>query len=307
MWVRYLGFAVALFLAACHPRLRGRGKPELLKTGSVEFQGRVRNYLYFAPDNGGKPAPLVMALHGRWGTPEGQEQLGPIAELAQGEGFFVLYPEGVDKSWNDARNVGPAAEQKIDDVGFLVAVLDAFAAQHAIDLKRVYLLGMSNGGMMAHTVACARAERFAAFASVTGNMPAKLEVQCKPSAPISAAMVYGTLDPLVPYAGGAVRSSPGHVLSADASLRLWATVNGCEGTASVSEIPDRPPDDGTHTRVLTYSNCREGSEVRLYSVEGGGHTWPGGRQYLGEGVIGKTSRDFVASEVLWQFFRQHSR
>jgi|CXWL01.1.fsa_nt_gi polyhydroxybutyrate depolymerase len=300
-------FLLSLFLLDCRARSRGLGHPELLQHGTFAFQGRERSYAYVTPPHAGSSVPLVMALHGRFGTGEGQEQLGPTAELARAEGFFLLLPDGVDMSWNDARHVGPAAEQQVDDVAFLVALLENFAAQHPVDLKRVYLMGMSNGGMMAHTVACAHGERFAAFGSVTANLPAALDGHCVPSRPISVALVLGTKDPLVPYLGGEVLGSRGKVLSADASLRHWARLNGCEGEAAVLELADKAPDDGTHTRVFSYGKCREGSEVVLYSVEGGGHTWPGGWQYLGEEAIGKSSRDFSASEELWRFFRRHKR
>lgn len=298
---------LSLFFLDCRARSRGVGQPELLKQGSFSFQGHARTYEYVTPEHAGEHAPLVIALHGRWGTAEGQEQLGPAAELARGEGFFLLLPNGIEMSWNDARHVGPAAEQHIDDVAFLIALLDAFAAQHPVDLKRVYVMGMSNGGLMAHTLACAHAERFAAFGSVTANLPAALDGKCAPSRPISVAMVLGTKDPIIPYLGGEIMGSGGRVLSADASLRQWARLNGCEGEATVSALADKLPDDGTHTRVLTHHHCREGSEVVLYSVEGGGHTWPGGWQYLGEHAIGKTSRDFSASAELWRFFRRHQR
>ncbi len=298
---------LGLSFAACHVRSRGLGKPELLELGTFTFQGRERAYRFVQPLSTVAPAPLVVALHGRWGTSEGQEQLGPTAELSRAEGFFLLLPDGVDMSWHDARHVGPAAKQNVDDVAFLDALTAQFVAQHSVDAKRVYVMGMSNGGLMAHTLACAHAERFAAFGSVTGNVPQALVGNCTPSKPISAAMVLGTADPLIPYAGGDIAMTGGKVLSADASFQFWAQHNGCEGEPAVTELTDKQPDDGTHTRVLTHAKCREESEVVLFSVEGGGHTWPGGWQYLKEKAIGKTSRDFAASEALWRFFQRHSR
>ena len=305
VWVTWV--VLGLSVGACHVRSRGLGKPELLEQGAFIFQGRERTYRFVRPLSVVAPAPLVVALHGRWGTGEGQEQLGPTAELSRVEGFFLLLPDGVDMSWHDARHVGPAARKNVDDVAFLDALTAHFMAQHGVDTKRVYLMGMSNGGMMAHTLACAHAERFAAFGSVTGNVPQALVERCAPSKPISAAMVLGTADPLVPYAGGDIAMTGGKVLSADASFQFWAQRNGCEGEPTVAEVADKLPDDGTHTRVLTQPNCNEGSETVLFSVEGGGHTWPGGWQYLTEESIGKTSRDFAASEALWRFFQRHSR
>jgi polyhydroxybutyrate depolymerase len=99
----------------------------------------------------------------------------------------------------------------------------------------------------------------------------------------------------------------GQVLSVDESIRFWVTRNKCSTTPVVAEEPDRDPKDGTRVTRKEYSDGMEGTEVTLYSVDGGGHTWPGGFQYLPVWLIGKTSRDIDANEVIWEFFKKHSR
>ena len=119
-------------------------------------------------------------------------------------------------------------------------------------------------------------------------------------------------DPLVPFEGGEIyghfhRVKLGEVLSVDESVGFWVKRNGCSTTPVMIEEPDRDPNDGTIVTSKHYLNGNEGTEVILYIVDGGGHTWPGGIQYLPKWVIGKTSRDFNASEVIWEFFKRHSR
>jgi polyhydroxybutyrate depolymerase len=118
-------------------------------------------------------------------------------------------------------------------------------------------------------------------------------------------MVMGDKDPLVPYNGGNVGNLPGSkVLSAQDTIKFWASKNGCTANPSDSTLPDQDPADGTLVKREEYKSCRDNASVVLYTVQGGGHTWPGGLQYLPETTIGKTSRDFNASEEIWKFFNK---
>jgi polyhydroxybutyrate depolymerase len=96
----------------------------------------------------------------------------------------------------------------------------------------------------------------------------------------------------------------GRVLSVDQSIAYWVEKNGCSPMPVVTEVPDRDPADGTRVTRKVYVNEDDGTEVILYVVDGGGHTWPGGLQYLPSRVIGKTSRDIDANEVIWSFFKK---
>jgi polyhydroxybutyrate depolymerase len=222
------------------------------------------------------------------------------------EGVLVAAPDGYRRSWADARGTTPASKDGIDDVRFLSQLIDELIAKHHADPTHVYVMGMSNGGMMALTLACQLSDRLAGVVSVTGLMPPSLEKECQPSKPISVALIHGTKDPVVPYSGGPVTSDGGPVLSADASAQFWARVNGCEPPTRTA-VPDADPADGTTTALHAWNRCRNGVEVRLYSVEGGGHTWPEGKQYLGKWIIGQTSRDFSATDEAWRFLQSHRR
>lgn len=273
-----------------------------LQPGSLESGGRTRTYVWWGP---GKPGtPLVVALHGRGGHGRAQEQLTGLTALAKREGFTVVFPDGVDESWHDARDYGPAAEQGVDDVAFLSALIDDFVARGA-DARRVFMLGMSNGGFMTLTFACRAAEKLAGAVSVTGGVSVPLAKDCAPARPVPVAFVMGTKDPLVPFAGGKVARKNGQVLSADAGARLFAKAYGCEAEPTVEALPDVDPADGTRVERRRWSGCQAGAHVELFVVENGGHTWPGGWQYLGEFWIGKTSKDFSASLAAWRFFAAH--
>lgn len=275
-----------------------------LTDGTLSHGGRERHYVYLEPKDDGLH-PLVLALHGRRGEGRSQEKLTGLSKVAAREGFIVVFPDGYSQSWHDAREHGPAADEKIDDVGFLIALKDEFVARHHADPKRVYLAGMSNGAMMALTLGCRASEHFTAVASVAGLWPARED--CKPKAPLSVALVSGTLDPLMPFEGGEVNGSNGLVHSAKESGELLAKANGCTGESERRSLPNADPNDSMTTDVDVWNACPPGIEVRRYVVQGGGHTWPGGWQYLSDRWIGKTTRDWSASEEIWAFFKDKSR
>ena len=123
-------------------------------------------------------------------------------------------------------------------------------------------------------------------------------------------VINGTKDPLVPYDGGTVQilgAKRGSIISTDAIIENWVTFNGCASAPQTASWADTDPKDGCRVHASTWTGGREGTEVVLLRIEGGGHTWPGGQQYLPKAVIGGLCRDFSASKVIWQFFRQHSR
>jgi polyhydroxybutyrate depolymerase len=299
--------ALALCLLACGARAR-TDRPldsPALTRASLVVAGTTRTFAYYAPPGATRPLPLVVALHGRGGDGDGQDRLSHLAEVARDAGFIVAFPDGHRRSWHDAREVGPAAEAHVDDVGFVRAIIDWMVASAGADAGRVFVTGMSNGGFMTGTLACALADRVAAVGMVAATMPEALESACAPGRPVSVAIIAGDEDPLVPYGGGRTRGADGAVLSAEASARLWARLDGCAAAPRTLVLPDQDPNDGTHTEVTVFGGCAGGAETRLYTVHGGGHTWPGGWAYLGKATVGRTARDFDASRELWAFFAAH--
>lgn len=263
-----------------------------------------RTYLVHAPARPGPPRPLLVMLHGRLGTGASTEDQTRLTALSEREGFVVVYPDGVDRSWHDRREEGPAADQHVDDVAFVSALIDTMVRERNVDPRRVYVAGISNGAMMTFRLACELSEKITAVGAVIGALPENGAAECKPSHPMPLVMFSGTEDPLVPYRGGEVAGDRGRVLSADATRERFAQLNGC-GPAQPPVRYDRVPDDGTSITEIAHTGC---AEVRLFEIEGGGHTWPGGPQYLPKSRIGRVSKELDLSEELWRFFsRQPAR
>jgi len=284
-----------------------------LEWRSLASGGTQRTYFLLEPQDVEQQEglPLVLALHGGGGNARAMCRLkGGVQEQAPGAGFLVACPQGIDRHWNDGRQVTSrrTVREGTDDVGFLLDLVAVLQAEFHIDARRVYVTGMSNGGMMSLRMACDAAETFAAAAAVIANLPADLE--CAPQAPVSLLLMNGTEDPLVPWEGGQVhflRQRLGNVLSTAATLATWVQADDCDGPARTAWLPDADPGDGTRIRSERYSDCAGGSHVWLYAVEGGGHTWPGGAQYAPRLLVGRVSRDARAGELIWDFFRTMSR
>ncbi len=221
--------------------------------------------------------------------------------VADREGFLVAYPESFNKSWNDTRGLSPA-----DDVGFIRALIAELQRARRIDPKRIYAAGISNGGFFSNRLACDLTDNLAAIAAVAATMPESLVPVCKPSAPISVMFIHGSKDPLVHINGGPVLRDRGVAISLAQAQDFWRKWDGTSSTAVVENRPDQAQ-DGTSIRREAYGGGKQGTEVVVYTIEGGGHTWPGGPQYLPVFLVGKASQNLDATETIWGFFKKHSR
>jgi polyhydroxybutyrate depolymerase len=245
--------------------------------------GRARDYLLHPGPAEAKTALLVV-LHGSGGRGRMIERRTGFDALAEPAGVVMVYPDGIDAVWND----GWRPDSTVDDVGFLGALVGALAGEFRIDPAHVYATGFSNGAGMAHRLAC-ESDRFAAIAPVGGYVPSSLVERCSSGRPVSVLDVHGTDDPVVPY----------EPLSR--VLEQWIARDGCTAPAAAVRLPDRDPDDGTRVRVDEHSHCRDGARVVLYSIEGGGHSWPGENPEPGR-RSGNVSQDIDASALILDFF-----
>lgn len=287
---------------------------------SIIHDDLKRTYKFYIPafHNRSVPVPLIIALHGRGGNGHSMILLTRkgFNKLAERDGFIVVYPDGIELNWNDGRideeSNDRAHRENIDDVGFISALIDTMIRDYNIDPNRVYITGISNGAIMSYRLACELSHKITAIAPVDGNIPHYFFTECPGYKPVSVLAINNTEDPLVPFDGGEIHGSLnkvklGKVLSVDESVRFWVKVNNCSSTPVVTDMPDMDPEDGTRVIKKQYNGGTDGSEVILYAIDGGGHTWPGGLQYLPVRIIGKTSRDIDANEVIWSFFKNHSR
>lgn len=275
----------------------------------LEVGGLTRSYLLHVPP--ALPAgqvPLVLVFHGGGGNGPGTERLTRFSELADRERLLVAYPEGIDRNWYDGREFtgSRAHRERIDDVGFVTAILEAVARTHAVDPRRIYATGISNGAVFSHYLAAHLAPRIAAIAPVVGGIADPPDAWLRPAQAVSVLILQGTTDPLVPYRGGAIAFGRGRIIDTEEAARRWARLNGTAPDPRSSALPAAGKDHCGGLR-LTYSGGRDGSEVVLVRLDGGGHTWPGGAQYLPERLVGRVCRDFDATALIWEFFRTHPK
>ena len=307
-------FLMLLPLAACRPTPAG----ERLRA-TLEHDGIERTYHIYLPSNFSvdDPLPLVLALHGGGGQGNQFDQgatQGTLTTAAEERGVVLVFPEGIDKQWCDGRFSQLDTERQcdtIDDVAFISEIIDTMVQEYGIDPTRVYATGISNGGFMSVRLAMDLSDKIAAVAPVAAQLSVALEDNI-PKLPISMMIINGTEDPIVPYDGGEVRlfesgRSRGEVLATAVTIEHFRQHNNCEATPKLVELLNTDPDDGTTVTIETYFECDGGAEVILVKVIGGGHTWPGGKQYLGPKLVGVVSREINASDMILDFFLAHSR
>ena len=276
-------------------------------TRRIVSQGVPRSYLLHLPPiyDGAQPLPVVLNFHGSFGRGSSQRRLTNFNAVADAQGFIVVYPNGVDKHWHDDRSVYATG---VDDVAFVSDLIDELITRFGADPQRVYATGISNGGFFVFSLACRLSTKIAAAAAAAASMPADLPNTCRPERPISMMVINGTSDWMVPYWGGAlgIRGERGAVVPTEESIGFWREADACGQPTVSGAMPDVDNTDGTAVWQRTYRGCGGGAEVALYTVIGGGHTWPGGWQYLPARLVGRTSRDVNASEAIWQFFQAHA-
>jgi polyhydroxybutyrate depolymerase len=315
MWRRFSPFwrivaTCVAFLALLSLLLSLAAKSDGNTQGSLTVDGRERTYELHVPVTykTDQPVPLALILHGRLGDGRGTAALTHFDKVSDAHGFLAIYPDGLHRSWADGRKVTDSDKEGTDDVKFLSELIHKLSSAHRIDGSRIYVAGISNGGFMTQRVACELSDQIAAVGVVAATMSEQIAASCHPNKPVSVVMMQGSLDTFVPIQGGAMgpNGSRGQILSLRATAEKWAGFDGCNSAPERSTLPDIAR-DGTTVQRESFSGCKEQAEVVAYTVEGGGHTWPGGKQYLPAAIIGKTTRNMDASEILWEFFARHSR
>jgi polyhydroxybutyrate depolymerase len=310
---RYIPRLLFLILAACQVLvLTGclsvvRGERE-----RVTYENRDRSYRIHVPASydARTPVPLVVVLHGADMNPLLMAWLTGFNALSDREGFIAVYPRGLNHRWNSGLNAPgfPGYDEPVDDVGFVGRVMDEVERDYRIDPCRIYVTGASNGGMLTHMVACRLSSRVAAAAPVIGAIAEPALPDCKPDRPVPILMINGSGDPVVFWKGGKLlKNTTAPVLSADATLDFWLKHNACNPVPETRRLPHHGSQCGTRTHVDRYSGPTRRSDVAFYTVERGGHTWPGGPLMQTQWSLGRVSRDFKATEVIWQFFKAHPK
>ena len=266
--------------------------------------GVRRSYYVHVPagHDGKISLPVVVALHGAFSTARNFEEESGFSLLADRESFIVVYPQGIGlgnlfRHWNSGHCCGKARKQNIDDVGFVLATVDDVAKRNAVDRARLYLLGFSNGGMLAYRIAAEHPDIIAAVAVASGTIggvPAPNEPEWsvpRPRQPVPVVALHGRADTHVPYDGGRAAQSRGKssAISVSRSIAMWVEADGCGPKPQVESM------GGERVERQAWSGCRDGAEVVLYSIKDWGHEWPKANMLGG----------FEASDTIWQFFKRH--
>ena len=264
---------------------------------SLQVGGVTRTFHLYRPQKLPAQAPLVVMLHGGFGSGTQAEQSYGWDQEADRDGFAVVYPDGLNRAWNTGGGCcGTPAKQNTDDVGFIKAAVAAVQGEVPIDPARIYATGISNGGIMAYRLAC-DTDLFAAI----GPDSATLLGTCPTPKPVSVLHIHGTADTRIPYNGGEGEGSA-HIdgPAVQTVVATWRTVDGC-GQPSVS----------TAGKVTTSTaSCPGGRTVELISIAGAGHQWPGGApRPVRETLLGTDppSTAVNATDVFWQFFVAHPK
>jgi polyhydroxybutyrate depolymerase len=264
--------------------------------GTLFSAGEKRTYLLYVPKScdPSRPVPLVITIHGFLQWPAHQMHVSRWNELAEEHGFIVVYPGGTrfPKRWR----TGAMPEWKQDpaaDIQFISDLIDRLERDYNVDPARIFANGLSNGGGMAFLLAGTLADRIAAIGIVAGALPVSWE-RCQPSRPVPAMLFHGTADTIVPYGGGTFRREGSFPPIPEWTAAL-ARRYGCE------PVPRKIPSQGA-IRGIEYTGG--GADVIFYTIQGGGHTWPGGNP-IPKWIAGQTNMDIDATRTLWEFFQRH--
>jgi polyhydroxybutyrate depolymerase len=279
---------------------------------TLRWQDLERTYTLHIPPayNSSKLLPLVVVFHGGGGNASAAIRTTEFNVKADEAGFITVYPDGTrprmtepysfrenPQTWNEGSGRFDSGSKNVDDVGFVNAMLDEIVKKCRVDKKRIYATGFSNGSSMTYYVGIHLAHRFAAIAPVAGHLWLK---EFKLKRPVPMIYIIGLADPLNPPAGGLVTAlgSTDIKPSIYEEVARWAQALGC--SMQTQEILD-----ANGVKAIRYPNGKEGSEVIFYTVEGLGHSWPGGKELLPESLVGKTSDKLKAVDVIWEFFQKH--
>jgi polyhydroxybutyrate depolymerase len=256
------------------------------------------------------PAPVVIGLHGRHQNIANLRDWLHLDATADREHFVAVYPEAVELEWSYGRpviNPMPDANgEPVDDVGFIGKIIDNLVETKRADPARIYVAGVSRGGLMAYTLACAFADRIAAAVPTITGMTEYQREDCRPARPVPLMVVAGTMDRSQPYDGWLFPH--GRLLSVPETLEYWRAQNGCT-KVDEKDLPHREASDRTRIWLFQWTDCRDGARLQLYRVNSGGHQVPSFTPNSEQEAkkMGWRNRDIETADEIWSFVKAFSR
>jgi len=296
------------------------------KESSIAVNGVERWYRVYVPDALPRHAPLLLSLHGGTGNMHTIDK-GPThgwVRLADQKKFLLVVPNGTNgdtgnthgkrQTWNDLRSNPAEGQSKSDDVGFVRALLDRMEAEYATDHNRVYVTGVSNGGMMTYRLLVEMPERFAAAAAFVANIPVESSMLRQPARAVPIMIWSGTADKFMKYQGGEIPGGRGKVRSVPESVAWWVQANRADdGRTQTEVLPDVDPRDGCRVTRTLYPALGDGAPVLFYLAKEGGHQMPTQTETTTEGgpvfnmLVGRTCRDVDGADIAWEFMNSNAR
>jgi polyhydroxybutyrate depolymerase len=293
------GLAVALALAC----VAGGSAATKSSQRSMMLDGESRTYLVYHPASAGPNAPLVVLLHGGFGTGAQIEEHTHWDAKAEAGGFVAAFPDGYKNGWNWGGCCGngqsPGERDTIDDVKFLTLVVQDIEKTDNVDPKRVFFAGISAGANMSFRMACQAPFPIAGIGAVAGTV----DTGCSTPQKLSVLSINGTADTQIPIDGG--RSTGPYVRdilpSIPSVLDKWRTLDGCSPSTSTVKAPV----------TMTFNACPDGRAIEWIVIDGAGHQWPGADQPSAEALariraagsnLALPSSAINATDTIWQFF-----
>ncbi len=316
-WLYLLVGCLPILVAACMPKLPQKNVrgPQTYKA-DIDFRtdNFARNYQIHIPRayDHQTPLPLVIVIHGAFDTAGDIASKSGFSTLADREGFIVMYPNGIGimgllQHWNAGHCCGKAADDKIDDVGYLDACIDDAGRRVAIDPNRIYMVGFSNGGMLTYRYCAERGDRLAGAAVLAGAMGSRLGedppmwTMPESAPPVPMLIMHGLEDMHVPFKGGSLKPSdpPRYYDAVEDAVAYWNRQNGCRSNASDFKLINM------WVRQQQWNDCTSRSPVRLYTIANWAHVWPGGAETAKlDGA--HPMKGFDAARQIWSFFQTHT-
>ncbi len=273
-----------------------------LQGSSFNHNGIERHYQLYVPRsiNGNKPAPLLLMFHGGGGTGNGMVKTSRMNEVADANGFIIVYADGTGRGKKQTWNAGStpaqgyAEENNVDDIGYVRELLSQVLHKYSIDKKRIFAAGFSKGSMFTYYLACQLSDQIAAIATVSGPLTYNA---CKPAQPVALMHTHGDADKRVLLNGGMGDSH--YFPSALDGIERWRQFNGCSSATTSSMVP-------SDTRHTVYQRCKK--PVEYFIVNGNGHAWPGStpkKWHRKHGV--HVSDQFNVSQYIWDFMSNNPK
>ena len=281
----------------------------------IRIMGARRTYLVHIPAeyDPREQLPLVVVIHGAFDTAKGMEKFSGFSDLADRERFIAMYPNGMGifgffQHWNAGHCCGKAAADNVDDVGFVADAIEDIRSRLKIDADRIYMVGFSNGGMLAYRFAAERGDMLAAVAPLAasiGGRPSDGAPEWRipdPVRPLSVISMHGLADNDITYKGGVSlhRGGSRTFLSVEKSILFWVDHNGCNPRAAETDL------NNGSIHLKSWGVCRDDTEVALYLIEKWDHRWPG-KFFTAELDDGDPLKNFDAAEIIWDFFKTKRR